>query len=203
MHDMHMTDFLLFIPAEHISRFYEQPGFEDRLPKFPKHVAAKDLPKEFCTWASRQFAIPKLHLAQFTIKKERSSNIHALIFGSQNLRGLEKFLLTTWEKSDNGESNFTLDGDLPHTDQLFLFPEMGIPLKIKYFQETLEREICNKILQTNKDVFERTLKMAFLPKHARDVLSNLKARGVLVNKKLPGISYEASMQKAPVLLELA
>ncbi|SHN66707.1 three-Cys-motif partner protein TcmP [Desulfovibrio litoralis] len=192
------TDFLLFIPSSQIARFCQQPGFQQL--GIPEKVTERDMPKYLCTHLKSLVHNNDIFLVPFSLKKEnsRNNNIYCIIFGSKHLLGLDKFLKVLWDKSDNGEANYNLGGDVVKQDQLALLPELNIPKKIPNFQDELEQKIRNKEFVFNKDIYIYALTSGFLPKHAKEVLSKLKKEGLL--KKVPALSYDRVMKEAERLV---
>jgi three-Cys-motif partner protein len=101
--------------------FFTATSYTKRFPKsFQKHLNFSD-DFEFGEKNRRELCnlytsfIPEnseFHVAPFSIKKEDTGMICGLIFGSNNLYGIEKFLLVAW-KIDNqtGEANYDIDDD--------------------------------------------------------------------------------------------
>jgi len=189
INDLKISDSLLFIPSSHINRFYDQNGFVQKLPDFPKNIPLQHTPKAFCEYCKKKFSLEHILFAPFSVKKTKSKQINSLIFMSKHPLGLDKFLQVTWKNSQNGEAGFTVNGDLEYTGQLSLLAYEDLPSsKLSKFQILLEREILLKKLKTSKDVYLYTLEKGFLPpKHAKPVLKKLYDQKII--KCNPGVSY--------------
>ncbi|MEG6502530.1 MULTISPECIES: three-Cys-motif partner protein TcmP [unclassified Desulfovibrio] len=167
------ADTLLFIPASFINRFYEQDGFAARLPNFPRGIKPKEITKIFCRYCKEEFGFNETYFAPFSIKKTKSHQVHGLVFMTRHPLGLEKFLSATWNNSVNGESNFTLTGDMPENDQHFLDETFSMTSKIPVFQRTLKEKILAKEITTNRGVYIFTVTHGHIIKHASSVISEL------------------------------
>lgn len=178
------TDFIFFISSSFVRRFTELPEFKEYL---------KLSRKEFDTSKSYQChrvifeyykqLVPndiEYHLAPFSIKK--GSNIYGLIFGSNHLLGIEKFLNVCWKINPNtGDANFDIDNERISPKTPKLFKEFDIPNKIQFFENMLIEKIRNGELTTIKQVYSFTLDMGCLPKHANKVLRKLQKDNVIKN----------------------
>ena len=190
------TDFLLFLPSTHISRLYQEDSFAKHLPNFPPGVHPKDATKAICQYFKQEFSTEqkRIHLAPFALKKDQGGGINGLIFASKDLLGLDKFLRVVWNKSENGEANYTLKGDVDTTHgQATLLDEFSVPQKIKAFQDELRTKIIKKAFLTNYDVYKFALFFGVPAKNAKPVLTELKKKGIL--RSVPGLSYDTAVKK--------
>jgi hypothetical protein len=189
------TDFLLFIPAHFIPRFKETHEFENKWPGIKDLPSRpKDVPKAFCQKLLKPFVPEGYYLSHFAIRKYDSGSIHGLIFGSGNIRGLDKFLERCWKLDpDNGEANFKLDGDIPLYKDQHSLTSVETSSKLRDFKVFLVDQILSRKVVTNKDSYILTLKKACLPKHAKEVCSDLKRKGKIA-KTFP-ISYDSIIRK--------
>lgn len=114
----------------------------------------------------------RYYLAPFSIKKP--AGIYGLIFGSNHIYGLEKFLRVCWKHDKlTGEANFDIDNEKIDLQKPTLFVEFNVPKKIQLFEKDLENKILSGDLATDLTVYTYTLEQGFLPKHANEILSRL------------------------------
>lgn len=174
-----MTDFLFFISSSAFNRFsytkYLNPGEH-----LNKNTPFKDIHRAIANMY-RAMIPPgqKYYLAPFSLKKK--AHIYGLIFGSNHLLGILKFLEICWKvDTERGTANFDIDEDrLPQKNQtLNLFGENDKSSRVKAFQSELREKIIEGRFESDKDVFTYTLTNGFLPtKHAKEVLSSLSKEG--------------------------
>lgn len=184
------TDFLFFISASLLNRFKKKPEIRKYLP-----IKDEDLGLMNGTNVHRLLAnaylrwIPsgvQYFLGSFSIKK--GANVYGLVFGSKHPLGIDKFLQVAWKHG--GDANFDIDGDDIDPEQPSLFSEFDKPKKIKVFEKELEKEIFDRDLKTNKEIYLFALRNGMLASHAKDALNLL-----VKNEKLPkqrfNVSYNA------------
>lgn len=141
----------------------------------------------------------RCYLGQFSLKKD--ANIYGIIFGSRNIRGLDKFVQSCWKIDPLcGEANFDIDRDHIDPSKPSLFPEMNKPTKIKEFELHLERCILSGEITINHEIYLFSILNGILPKYARYKLSQMK-RDNLIPKQKINISYEA-FKSHPTILKL-
>ena len=194
-----MTDFLLFLPARFIARFKDTEEFKNKWPGIEKiHLKKlRDVPKSFCDVELKKHVPADYHLAHFVIRKQDGGSTHGLIFGSGNVRGLEKFLEACWKADpENGEANFSLDGDLPTVSDQQALPGIVAGSKLRNFNTYFRKQVLGNKVQTNKDAYYGSLEKACLPRHARDVFSELKAEGLIANTV--HVSYDTVVKKKKI-----
>lgn len=175
---MERTDFLFFIASSFANRFAELPEFQEYLTinrqdfQFtePYHCHRVILNYYKNLIPSNK----KYYLAPFSIKKPFTGNIYGLIFGSNHLRGLEKFLDTAWALDKNtGEANYNIDNDdIIKTGQFSLFQESNIVKKLVLFQ-SLITEFIKIEPRTNVEIYQFTLESGFMPYYTREILIEL------------------------------
>ena len=114
--------------------------------------------------------------------------------------GIEKFLKVGWSKDeDRGEANFDIDKEKLEIGKNSLFPEYYVPNKIQLFEDRLEKMIRDEREVTEKDVYLYTIEHGLLPnKHARPVLSNLKAAGIIDYEGILALSYSSLSRRGRV-----
>ncbi|MDT8448215.1 MAG: three-Cys-motif partner protein TcmP [bacterium] len=199
------TDILFFISSSFAKRFADSPEFS----KY--HDISR---REFIGFDHNEThravlnyfrsVIPTnrpYYLAPFSLKKPKSSNIYGLIHGSGHLRGLEVFLKAAWDiDTTTGEANFPIDGDEDFQDQLPLLDSFSKPTKVDRFEKKLKELILSKELQTNRDVYEFTLKSGLLPtKHARPKFEDMKKNGDIPKQRV-GFGTKAIKNNTRIIL---
>lgn len=187
---MPKTDFIFFIASAMVNRFKDNhdirkyvPITDDDFKTMNNTNVHRLLVNTYRRWIPNGI---QYFLGSFSIRK--GANVYGLVFGSRHPRGIDKFLQVAWKHG--GDANFDIDGDGIDPKQPSLFKEDDIPTKIKVFEKELEKEIFDRRLKTNKDIYIFTLQNGMLVQHARDALNEL-----VKNKKLPKqkflISYDA------------
>src|SRR5690606_13350691 len=95
------------------------------------------------------------YLAPFSLKKR--SSVHGLIFGSNHLLGIEKFMRIAWQLDPNcGEANFDIDEDgFPDSHAAIgdLFASQMVAKKVEVFQRELERLLLEAKLNSDLAVY--------------------------------------------------
>lgn len=170
------TDFLFFISSSFIKRFAEVENFQKYL-----KITKQDLDSKSYYHIHRiileyyRSLIPadvRYYLAPFSIKKP--AGIYGLIFGSNHIYGLEKFLRVCWKHDKlTGEANFDIDNEKIDLQKPTLFVEFNVPKKIQLFEKELGNKILSGELATDLMVYTFTLEQGFLPRHANEILSRL------------------------------
>ncbi|NDY55306.1 three-Cys-motif partner protein TcmP [Desulfovibrio sulfodismutans] len=188
---MPRTDFILFIPAEHMHRFKNTKEFKNKLPGI--ETINTDSPKKFaggfCKLIESSYTKDRdYYLAHFGIQKN-SGSTHSVVFGSGSPLGIEKFLIECWKfDKDNGEASFSLEGDLIIDNRQFSLPGIVKGAKLRKFQESFRSAVLLNIIRNNKDAYLYAIKSACLPRHAKEVLAQLKKERKIV--KVPALSYK-------------
>jgi three-Cys-motif partner protein len=195
--NLQYTDFLLFTPSSYIWRFEGEPRFKEFYPGIKRFTYndTKNQHKHICDYYKDQVKKlgKKYYLAPFSIGS--GSNIYGLIFGSNSLKGLEKFLESCWKHDPvNGEANFGLAGDIPDTGQLSLIETSR---KKRNFEDFIRRTISSSENMNNHELYELTLVKGFLPKHTNEALRKLLKEGKLM--KMPKISFK-SLKSSPEII---
>jgi len=171
------TDFLFFISSSTIKRFSEHPSIAQYL-----NLSSKELEKtpyhhihRLVVGFYRNLIPPNkdYYLASFSLKKP--SGVYGLIFGSNHVLGIEKFLTTCWNiDPERGEANFDIDDDSILPGQFDLFTgSVKKPKKVDLFEKELRDRILDRRLTTDKDVYLFTLENSFTPSHSRKVIREL------------------------------
>ncbi|MFI1772924.1 three-Cys-motif partner protein TcmP [Thalassobellus citreus] len=182
--DLKRTDFLFFISSHFVKRFSELEEFKKYIKISKKDF---DLTKPYqCHRVVFDYfknMIPKnkeLYLAPFSLQKENSSNVYGLIFGTHNLLGIEKFLKLAWKQDGNaGEANFNIDEAILEGDTFDLFNSDTRAKKLQYFEKELKNLIQNNKIKTLKEVYIYAFNYGCLPKHANELLKELKKSGLI------------------------
>ncbi len=198
------TDFILFTPVTNVQRFCEQNGFKQHFPGLKRSYFEdpKTAHRKLCEYIKINWVIDEYYLHSFAIQKAKGHR-HCLIFGSRNKLGVYKFIESCWkEDPENGESNFSFEGDL-RTEDCPMIPELAGSQKIKNFQASLDKLIRQQAILSNQDIFDFALNAGFHPpsSHVKDVLKKLKKDKVIKNNLSRfGLSYN-SVDKGLVDLE--
>ncbi len=175
------TDILFFISSATIKRFAGEDSIDQYFPGISKEQIANSdkghIHRFICNEYYRKL-IPTnktYYLAPFSIKKD--SNIYGLIFGSANLKGLEKFLKVCWDQdSVSGEANYNIDDDMVRNGKT-LFKELNIPRKIDLFEKRLISFLQD--FKSNNELYKFTLENGCLPMHTNEILRGLQKNGRL------------------------
>jgi three-Cys-motif partner protein len=176
--NLERTDFLFFIASAFANRFAELPEFQEYI-----NLQRQDFEVSKPYHCHRvilnyyKSLIPaekKYYLAPFSIKKPISGNIYGLIFGSNHLRGLEKFLDAAWAIDENtGEANYNIDDDnIQKSYEYTLFPEFNVVKKTAIFEKSF-LEFIKKEAITNKEIYQFTLEAGFKPSQSSKILKDL------------------------------
>ena len=173
------TDILFFTSTAHAARFSKTEGFQKPLGLSDGFEWNENYHRDLCQhYAS---LIPKnseFHVAPFSIKKEDTGMICGLIFGSNHLYGIEKFLIVAWKKDAlTGEANYDIDDDDIHPDSPTLFDELYKPRKLDRFKENLKKFLY--LEKTNNEIYKFTILEGFLPSHANQILKEMEKEKLL------------------------
>lgn len=133
------------------------------------------------------------------ILHKKRANVYGLVFGSGHPRGIDKFLQVAWKHG--GDANFDIDKDGIDPRQPSLFAQYDKPTKISEFEKTLEKEVLNGTLKTNKDLYIFALRNGMIASHARDALKLMVKNGKLP-KQTPPVSYDAWKKSDIVSIQL-
>jgi three-Cys-motif partner protein len=176
------TDILFFISSAIIKRFAGEGVIAQYFPGISKDdidgCNTRQIHRLVCEYYRKLVPAGKeYYLAPFSIKKV--ANVYGLIFGSSNLRGLEKFLRVCWDiDPQTGEATYNIDDDVAWESPT-LFPETNVIRKKDDFQSRLLTELRKKPL-TNRDLYRYCLESGFLPKHVNRQLKVLRKEGTLI-----------------------
>jgi len=200
---LRQTDFLFFISSSYIKRFGDLESFKKYL-----KITKQDLEGKSYYHIHRlvleyyRNVIPdgkKYYLAPFTIKK--TSEVYGLIFGTNHIYGLEKFLNVCWKHDKiTGEANFDIDHEKIDPNKPTLFEEYNVPTKRQVFEQNLKEKIFSRELKTDLDVYLFTLGEGFLPKDANKILKELKENNKidsdlnLTNSKIHKITIQSKIK---------
>lgn len=180
---LNRTDFLFFISSSYFQRFAEQKEFQQYL-KISKEEFNNKKPYHchrviFNYYKSLLPKDKKIYLAPFSLRKD-SGNVYGLIFGTNHLLGIEKFMKVAWNIDNNtGEANFNIDDDFIQTQQVSLLSEMGYdtrPKKIQVFERKIEEKILNDEIKTLLEAYEFTYEFGCLPTQANKVLMRMRTK---------------------------
>lgn len=174
--ELTQTDFIFFISSSFIKRFADSEGFQKYLKITSQELQGKSyyhIHRVVLDYYRSLIPIgKKYYLAPFSIKKP--AGIYGLIFGSNHIYGLEKFLNVCWKHDKlTGDSNFDIDNEKIDLKKPSLFSEFNIPKKIQVFEQELKTKILNRVLTTDLDIYTFSLEEGFLPRHTNKVLTEL------------------------------
>jgi three-Cys-motif partner protein len=192
------TDFIFFISSSFANRFAEQPEFKTYLklsresfdPAKPHHChrVIFNYYKQLIPQGTEYY------LAPFSIKKGK--NIYGLIFGTNHPLGIEKFLNICWNINENtGDANYDIDNENINPNEPALFPGYDISNKLQVFKNELKEKIINDVIITNTQVYRFTFDMGCLPKHASEVMRELR------NQKIISRNFRISNKNIHTLTE--
>ena len=173
------TDLMFFISSSYLKRFItvDEVGrhFPDMTPEEIKSVPPKEIHRFICQYYQKLVPQGKdFYLVPFSIKK--GANFYGIIFGTSNLRGLEKFLKVCWDKDNiSGEANYDIDDDFIRKGPA-LFPKMNISQKTYSFTGKLIGFLQGDF-KSNNDLYKFTLENGCLPKHTNKILRELQNEG--------------------------
>lgn len=171
------TDVLFFFSSSTISRFISDPVIQEKFPdlsvKEIQDIPYKMIHKYMCRYFKDSISKKDYHLAPFSLKKK--GNIYGVIFGSNHILGLEKFLNVCWDLDEvSGQANYNLDDDSdwhrrnkPFTPSLF--GEIVKPKRLDIFKNDLI-EFIKESSPTNKDLYKFSLENGIPPKKVREIL---------------------------------
>ncbi|MDR0320565.1 MAG: three-Cys-motif partner protein TcmP [Treponema sp.] len=167
------TDVLFFTATAHAVRFSKNTDFKKYLSFDDDFEWAEKTHRELCNhYASFIPAESSFHVAPFSIKKNDTGMIYGLIFGSNHLYGIEKFLSVAWKKDKHtGEANYDIDDDDIRPDDLTLFDDLYKPKKLDRFKKNLMEHLYDE--RTNKEIYEFTVLNGFLPTHTNQILKDM------------------------------
>lgn len=182
------TDFLYFISSSYFWRFGEGEELSNYL-SLDIDKAKRD-PYTFIhkhviqTLRDKLPEDTKLKLYPFTIKKV--NRIYGIVFGASHPRAVDKFLAIAWDKNKlNGEANF----DINNEAQLDLFKNKIS--KIQAFQDSIEKLVLSKELNTNHDVYNYSLDCGHIGSHAAERLKDMKRmKRIYYDSRSPLVTYE-------------
>lgn len=179
------TDFLFFISSSTIKRFPDHPAIAkhinlntEEVENTPYHKI-HNLVLEF--YKSLIPPNKEYYLAPFSIKK--NAGLYGIIFGSNNVLGIEKFLNSAWKiDPERGTANFDIDNDniIPGQGNLFT-GTIERPKKVELFEIDLQRLIKNKTLCTDKSVYLFTLNCGMKIPFARSVMNKMIKRNEIAS----------------------
>ena len=180
--DCKTTDILFFTSSAIIKRFAGEQAVTRYFPGISrekiKELEAGYIHRFVCDYYRGLIPAGKeYYLAPFSIKKD--ANVYGVIFGTNSLRGLEKFLNVCWKLDPKtGEANYNIDGDTAWEGDT-LFPEDNVIQKKDDFRSSLIAELKKKSL-TNKELYRYCLENGFLPKYVNEILKTLRKDGKLI-----------------------
>lgn len=176
------TEVLLWLPTQFMYRF-ESNGTPTALKDFIEEIVPyKDWKKSGNVWSfinelkeGFQSKVPEFFVDTFTIQKD-SSTVFCLFFFTSHIKGFEKMLESKWDIDTESGKGWN------YSPQLGLFGGQEtnkLAIALEEYLTTQKR--------SNADVFEFTLRLGFLPKHANEVLDSwqkeLKLDVILANSE--------------------
>lgn len=195
------TDFLYFLSASYFWRFGHTDEFKLHLDidmemakKNPYHLIHRSVIEQI------QKKVPtgsKLKLYPYSIKKK--SNIYGIIFGTSHPLAVDKFLGISWKRNSiNGEANFDIDQDASK-GQIDIWGQRKLT-KLEKFEKNLKEEILNKNIQNNFEALEFAYRNGHIPKHAADVIREIKNNGLIdYDSHSPCVTYDNVHKKKKMI----
>jgi three-Cys-motif partner protein len=171
------TDFIFFISSSTIKRFTEHPAIQAHIKLSPEEIALTPYHKiHRIVVEYYKSLIPidkKYYLGSFSLKK--NAGLYGLVFGSNHLLGMEKFLNTCWAiDPERGEANFDIDGDNIKPLQIDMFTnEVKKPKKVEIFEKEVKELIVQKIISSDEELYLFTILSGFRPLHSRKIIDKL------------------------------
>ncbi len=202
--ELKRTDFIFFISSSYINRFGDSESFQKYLKITKQDLLGKSyyhVHRIVLEYYRSRIPVDKdYYLAPFSIKKP--SGVYGLIFGTNHVYGLEKFLKVCWRHDKlTGEANFDIDNEKIDLQRPSLFEQYNVPKKIQLFELNLRVGIIRGDLSTDRDVYLYTLEEGFLPKHANEVLKSMKTDGsikfdfILISEKIHKLVIPSPIKK--------
>jgi len=180
------TDILFFTATAHAKRFSKTENFQKHIGFDEDFESSEKNHRELCGHYSS--LIPKdsgFLVAPFSIKKEDTGMICGLIFGSNSLYGIEKFLQVAWKiDKQTGEANYDIDDDDIRPDAPSLFEDLYKPKKLDRFKKNLTDFLRQE--RNNKEIYEFTLLAGFLPTHTNQFLKDMEKNNHLIVRSING-----------------
>lgn len=175
------TDALFFISTSFISRFIKTPEIQDAFsldPKEMRDVEYRVIHRYICDYYRSALRNHGSMVAPFSIKK--GGNIYGLIFATQHMLGMEKFLKVCWDLDPStGEANYNIDKDPAWNGERFLLPEMNAITKIELFEHSLRQFIEDRV-PSNRELYRFCLEQGFCASKANLSLRKLQ-NGQIIN----------------------
>lgn len=102
-------------------------------------------------------------------------------------------------ESNKWQCKLRIDDDRSRA-QLVLFDEYKKKTKIEAFQDELKMKIINQEITDNKEVYLHTINKGHIPKHAREIIKQLKKENIInYDSKEPLISYNSVFKNNKVV----
>jgi len=191
------VDFLYFVSSSYFWRLGHTPEFQKVLPLDMSQVKrGRYTDVHRIVSGALKATLPNesaLKLFPFSIRKD--PNIYGIIFGAKHYRAVDKFLTIAWQRNEtNGEADFDIDGEIisePIQLDIFAASEPRKLTKVEAFKGDIRHQVLAGELADNGRVLLYTYEAGHLPRHATDVLKELKTQGkVQYEGGSPGISYK-------------
>jgi three-Cys-motif partner protein len=141
------TDTLVFMAASYVLRFKDEPEIKQHLEAqkiFAEHTPYHQVHRAIVEYyRSLVPSTERYFLAPFSLRS--GSYIYGVIFGSTNLKGLEKFLENAWKVDPlRGEADYDIDREGLVVGQTEMFAEMSKPKKTQLFEQQFEAELLSE-----------------------------------------------------------
>jgi three-Cys-motif partner protein len=179
------TDFIFFLSSSTLYRFRDHPAIKQKIERpedsYDVHRAAVAYYRKLIPPGDRVF------LGPFSIKKR--SNIYGLIFGSQHLLGIHKFLKVARANDEiAGEANFDIERENIRPGEGILDFEVMRPNKVRAFEADLEKALRSGEMKTEADVIRFCIEGGMTGNHSTSVLKKLKAEHIIeLNFRVPDV----------------
>lgn len=169
------TDFICFMPSFYLRRFKNTKAFDNFIKKEKLNfdeTRANECHRVIANYFEKLIKDKEYYIGHFSIKYD--SGYYGVVFGSSHSFGAEKFQKVCWTLDPiTGEADYNIDRVLNYGGQGVLFKEETVPEKTKKFKEELRKNILNRMIKTDVEVYKFALKKRCLPKMGVEVLNEL------------------------------
>jgi three-Cys-motif partner protein len=164
------TDIMFFFPSSFVNRFKNLPEVKKYI-DLTSHDYSSDynyIHRQICLFFRRKLGRKDYFLAPFSIKKK--SAIYGVIFGSNSLLGIEKFLEVCWKLDpESGEANFNINNSFSYNQDVFPSMEDG---KVFSFEKDLMKFIENHN-PDNRELYKYCIENGIITTKVNPILKRL------------------------------
>ena len=180
------TEIILFLPISHMYRFTQKAIQSEEVVQYEplrnfvnsffnndhKMIRGQPSVTEYIQFITEALEYSKFYTASYSIERD-ASNYFALFFMSSHIFGFEKILEVKWQLDEDAGRGFKI----PST-QGGLFDDILAEEEKEKNVAKLESILRNLLTEpkTNKQIYEKTLKQGFLPKHATEIFAKWQSK---------------------------